>query len=118
VIKGKNFKLSTSLGKELENKIVDVISESMDAFAWWSADMPEIDPDFLCHWLTMDERVKPMVQRRRKFNEDKRLVIREETWKLLIVGHIRKIQYPEWLANVELVKKANEKWRMRVTSLI
>ena len=30
------------------------------------------------------------------------------------VGHIRKIQYPEWLENVVLVKKANGKWRMCV----
>jgi len=33
---------------------------------------------------------------------------------LLKVGHIREIQYPEWLANVVLVKKANGKWRMCV----
>ena len=30
------------------------------------------------------------------------------------VDHIREIQYPEWLANVVLVQKANEKWRMCV----
>jgi len=30
----------------------------------------------------------------------------------LRAGHIREIQYLEWLANVVLVKKANGKWRM------
>jgi len=40
--------------------------------------------------------------------------VREETKKLLDAGHIREIQYPEWLANVVLVKKANGKWRMCV----
>jgi len=30
-IKGKKFKLDTSLGKELEDKTADVISENMDA---------------------------------------------------------------------------------------
>jgi len=30
----------------------------------------------------------------------------------LSAAHIREIQYPEWLANVVLVKKANGKWRM------
>jgi len=58
----------------------------------------------------MDERVKPVVRRRRKFNEEKCLVIREETQKLLAAGHV--IQYPEWLAKVVLVKKANGKWIM------
>jgi len=33
---------------------------------------------------------------------------------MLKVDHIREIQYPEWLANVVLVKKANGKWRMCV----
>ena len=55
-----------------------------------------------------------MHQRRRKFNEERRLVIQEETRKLLNVVHIREIQYPEWLANVALVKKGNRKWRMCV----
>ena len=38
--------------------------------------------------------------------------MQEETKKLLSAGHIREIQYPEWLANVVLVKKANGRWRM------
>ena len=91
-----------------------MISRHLDAFAWSATDMPGIDPDFLCHRLTMDTKVRPMWQRRRKFNEERCLVIKEETQKLLNVGHIREIQYPEWLANVVLVKKANGKWRMCV----
>ena len=31
---------------------------------------------------------------------------------MLSAGHIREIQYSEWLANVLLVKKANGNWRM------
>jgi len=63
------------LCKELEDKIANMILENMDAFAWSSANMPRIDPYFLSHRLTMDERIKLVVQRRRKFNEDKRLII-------------------------------------------
>jgi len=62
----------------------------------------------------MDARVRPVIQRRRKFNEERHLVIREETQKLLSAGHKREIQYPEWLTNMVLVKKANGKWRMCV----
>jgi len=57
----------------------------------------------------MDPKVRPVLQRRRKFNEERHLVIQKETQKLLSVGHIREIQYPKWLANVVLVKKANGK---------
>jgi hypothetical protein len=34
--------------------------------------------------------------------------------KLLKAGFIREVDYPEWLANVVLVKKSNGKWRMCV----
>jgi len=61
----------------------------------------------------MDPQVRLVRQRRRKFNEERRQVVREET-ALLKAGHIREIQYPEWLANVVLVKKASGKWRMCV----
>ena len=93
-------------------KIAEVISRNLDAFAWAASDMPRIDPDFLCHRLAMDPQVRPIRQRRRKFNEEKRQAIKEETQKLLAAGHIREIQYPEWLANVVLVKKSSGKWRM------
>ena len=73
--------------------------------------MSGIDPDFLCHHLSMDATVRPVRQRRRKFNEERRQVVKEETQKLLSAGHIWEIQYPEWLANVVLVKKTNGKWR-------
>lgn len=84
----------------------------MDAFVWSAADMPEVDPDFLCHHSTMDERVKPIVQKQRKFNEEKRRTIKNETQKLMEVGHVREIQYPKWLVNVVMVKKSNKNWRM------
>jgi len=59
--------------------------------------MPRIDPDFLCHRLNMDSRVRPVAQRKRKFNEERRLIIKTEAQKLLNAEHIREIWYPEWL---------------------
>jgi len=38
----------------------------------------------------------------------------DEVNKLLDVNFIREVFYPEWLANVVMVKKANGKWRMCV----
>ena len=36
----------------------------------------------------------------------------DEVNKLLTANFIREVHYPEWLANVVMVKKANGKWRM------
>ena len=71
-IGGKVFKLGRSLEAELEDQIAKVIERHLDAFAWSASDMPGIDPDFLCHHLAMDNQVRPVRQRRRKFNEERR----------------------------------------------
>ena len=41
-------------------------------------------------------------------------MINEEVGKLLKAGAIREVEYPEWLANVVLVKKENGKWRLYI----
>jgi hypothetical protein len=40
--------------------------------------------------------------------------VADEVAKLLATGFVREVDYPEWLANVVLVKKSNNKWRMCV----
>jgi len=90
-IKGKTFKLGKSLGQAAQDQITEVIARHLDAFTWSALDMPEKDPDFLCYRLIMDPKVRPVRQRRRKFNEERRQVIKEKTKKLMSVSHIRKI---------------------------
>ncbi|XP_020208119.1 uncharacterized protein LOC109793060 [Cajanus cajan] len=109
---GKTVKLGVSLTKENEEGLLAVLKNNVSAFAWSAGDMPGIDPDFLCHHLMVDPKAKPVTQKRRKFGEDKRKAIAEETRKLLSAGHVREIQYPTWLANVVMVRKSNGSWRM------
>ena len=78
-IGGKTFKLGKTLDSETQDQIAKVIGRHLDAFAWSASDMPGIDTDFLCHRLAMDPQVKPVQQRRRKFNVERRQAIRDET---------------------------------------
>jgi len=52
------FKLDKSLGQETHDQIAEVIARHLDAFAWSSSNMPDTDPDFLCHRLTMNPQVR------------------------------------------------------------
>ncbi|KAK0594133.1 hypothetical protein LWI29_002243 [Acer saccharum] len=62
-----------------------------------------------------DKTVKlERVQKRRSFNPERSAAIKEEVSKLLAAGSIREVKYPEWVANVVLVKKKNNQWRMCV----
>ena len=48
------------------------------------------------------------------FAQERDKVIAEEVRKLLEAGFIREVYYPDWLANMVMVKKFNGKWRMCV----
>ena len=48
------------------------------------------------------------------FAQERDKAIVEEVQKLMDIDFIREVYYPDWLANVVMVKKANGKWRMCV----
>jgi len=57
-------------------------------------------------------KAKLRAQRRRRLGEEKAQVVSKEVNKLIEANPISEIQYPEWLTNVEMVKKSNGKWMM------
>jgi hypothetical protein len=57
----------------------------------------------------MDPAMKPVKQKRRKFTPKRVKAIAEEVEKLLKAKFIQEVYYPDWLVNVVLVKKSNEK---------
>ena len=74
--------------------------------------MPGIDPEIIMHKLQVDAIHQPVRQKRRKFAPERDAIINDEGKSLLGAGFIREVQYPEWLANVVVVKKKNGKWRV------
>jgi len=114
ILPGKKIRIGADLDQTTEAAIRRVLQANITTFAWSARDKPGIDPDILCHRLNINPQVKPRVQRRRRLNEEKEKAATEEIKKLMEAGRIKEIQYPEWLANVVMVKKANGKWRMCV----
>ena len=74
--------------------------------------MGGIDPAVITHKLNINPSFKPVKQKRRNFALERQKAIDEEVNKLLQAKAIREVEYPDWLANVVLVKKANDKWRL------
>ena len=73
-----------------------------------------ISPRVIEHKLNVNPEKKPVQQKLQVFAPKRNQAIMNEINKLLSTGFIREMYYPEWLANVDLVKKANGKWRMSV----
>ncbi|RDX57864.1 hypothetical protein CR513_62866, partial [Mucuna pruriens] len=81
-------KIGTTLSQEDESRLVSFLQENRDVFAWFPTNMFGIDPDFLCHHLSISPGSRLVAQRRRKLGEEKRKVARDETNKLLTTGFI------------------------------
>ena len=74
--------------------------------------MPGIPPEVITHRLNFDSKVKSVRQKKRPFAPERQKVIDEEVDKLLAAGFIREATYPDWFANVVMIKKINENWRI------
>ena len=66
----------------------------------------------MVHKLNVSPTFPPIRQKKRVFAQKQDQAIAEEVHKLQNANFIREVYYPNWLANVVMVKKANRKWRM------
>ncbi|GAA0161973.1 hypothetical protein LIER_18168 [Lithospermum erythrorhizon] len=108
----RTFRIGSRLGQEHQRKLMTLIREFEDIFAWGPKDMPGVDPTLALHRLYVDPAARPVKQKKRLFSDKKNAAIREEVQALLQAQAIRELQFPEWVANVVLVKKPSGKWRM------
>ncbi|XP_013617594.1 PREDICTED: RNA-directed DNA polymerase homolog [Brassica oleracea var. oleracea] len=87
------------------------LKKNLHAFAWAAEDMPEIDINITCHELNIDPTFKPVKQKRRKLGPKRTTAVNDKVKKLLKVGSITEVRYPDWLSNPVVGKKKNGKWR-------
>ena len=76
--------------------------------------MSEINPLVMVHRLNVLLVFPPIRQKKRVFAQEQDQAIVVEVCKLQGAGFIREVYYLDWLANVVMVKKTNEKWRICV----
>ena len=76
--------------------------------------MLRIDRKIIQHHLNVNRECKPVQQKRRIFAPEHNKAVTEEVEKLLEADFMKEVFYPDWLANVVMVKKRNDKWTMCV----
>ena len=102
--------IGSKLAEYLRSLLIHFLKQNKDVFTWKQEDMGGINPVIITHRLNVSPSFKPVKQKKRGFAPKRQKAIKEEVGKLLQAGAIREVEYPEWLANVVLVKKANGKW--------
>ena len=104
--------IGSKLAEDLKSLLTQFLRQNRDVFAWKKEDMGGIDPTVITHKLNTSPFFKSVQKKRRRFELERQKAINEEVSKLFQACAIREVEYPEWLANVVLVKKANGKWRL------
>ena len=102
--------IGSKLAEGIRSPLIHFLEQNIEVFSWKQEDMGEVDSAVITHRLNINPSFKPVKQKRRSFAPERQKVINEEVGKLLQAKAIREVEYPEWLANVVLVKKENDKW--------
>ena len=106
------FQVGAKLPPQEKEELVEFHKRNIDVFVWDAYDAPRIDPDFICHHFNVNPSITPKKQSPRRLSREHAEAIREEVMKLKCASAIKKVFYPEWLANIVVVKKKNGKWRV------
>ncbi|KAL0428222.1 UNVERIFIED_CONTAM: hypothetical protein Slati_2997000 [Sesamum latifolium] len=99
------IQIDTSLSHEEEEKLKRFLESNQGVLEWEEGSAAGIDERVIKHKLNVRKDIKPVRQKKRNFRSERDQVIHEEVQRLLKLGYIREVYYPEWIANVMLVPK-------------
>lgn len=91
----KNMLITKSLTDQERHKFINFLIETKINFAWSYDDMPGLDPDLVVYNLVVRPYAKPIKQKIHKMHPHIALLIKAKLQKMLDVGFIKPIDYPE-----------------------
>nr|GEV78667.1 reverse transcriptase domain-containing protein [Tanacetum cinerariifolium] len=97
--------ISALLEQNKKERLILVLKNHKEAFAWKTSDIPGISPSFCKHKINFEDDVKPVIQRRRRLNPNMKKVIKKEIIKLMDAGIIYAIEDSPWVSPVHYVPK-------------
>ncbi|GKD91820.1 reverse transcriptase domain-containing protein [Tanacetum coccineum] len=106
--------IGSTLTKEGQNKLCDLLQRNLDVFAWKHTDMTSVPRHIAEHRLNVREGCSSARQKKRGQAADRNQAIQEEVEKLVAAGIMKEVHYHSWLSNPVMVKKHDGRWRMCV----
>ncbi|GJZ99982.1 reverse transcriptase domain-containing protein [Tanacetum coccineum] len=97
--------ISALLKQNEKERLVSVLKNHKESFAWKTSDIPGINPSFCKHKINLEDDVKPVIQRQRRLNPNMKEVIKKEIIKLLDASIIYAIEDSPWVSPVHCVPK-------------
>jgi hypothetical protein len=104
--------LNSETGPKDEAKLLAFLDKNSDVFVWSTSDLVGVNKDIIEHMMHLNPNAKPRKQKLQKMSEEKVEVVMVEVQRLMDAGFNKEVTYPQWLANVVMVRKKNGKWQM------
>src|ERR1043165_693583 len=110
----KRVNIGASLNSSVKGKLINLLREYVDIFAWSYQDMPGLDTRIVEHRLPLRPECPSVKQKLRRVHPEMAEKIKKEDQKQLDAGFLVTSEYPQLLANVVPVSKKDGKGRMCV----
>ncbi|GJU40946.1 reverse transcriptase domain-containing protein [Tanacetum coccineum] len=126
VINDKYPKQKITIGRQLPTRIKirlrDLLKKYIDVFAWTSAYITGVPRVLMIggetfnteHRINVFDHAEPIKQKKRSLALERNEVIHSQVKELIEAGILREVKYQTWVSNPMVVKKDNEKWKLRV----
>ena len=93
--KRRKVKIGTTLSPTIKEKLIDLLQDYNDVFAWSYQDMSGLDTDIVVHRLPLREECRSVKQKLRKVKPEMLLKIKEEVKKQLDTRFLEVSKYPK-----------------------
>ena len=110
----KEVRIGAALEESVKTRLIDMLREFIDIFAWSYQDMPELDTNIVVHRLPLKEKCSPVKQKLQRTRPDMSKKIKDEVQKQFDAGFMAVTSYPPWVSNIVPVPKKDGKVRMFV----
>jgi hypothetical protein len=104
--------IGTEASQQEQAAILAFLDKNNDVLAWTTFNLVGVNRDVIEHRLQGNPNAKPKKQKLCNMSKEKVEAAKAEVQRLLDMGFIREVTYPQWLENVVMVRKKNGKWRM------
>jgi hypothetical protein len=104
--------IGTEASQQEQAELLSFLDKNNDVFVWSTSDLAGVSRDINKHRLQVNLSTKPKKQKLRKILGEKVKATKADVQRLLGTSFIREVAYPQWLANVVMIRKKNGKWWM------
>nr|ABA98732.1 retrotransposon protein, putative, unclassified [Oryza sativa Japonica Group] len=110
--------ISKNLCAEFRTKLIELLKEFRDCFAWEYYEMPGLSQSIVQHRLPIKPGVRLNQQPPRRCKADMLEPVKAEIQRLYDAGFIRPCRYAEWISSIVPIIKKNGKVRVYIDDVV